>query len=88
MRDDGLARSGRARENAAHLPGRPAAHTADWQRRTDAEGGQVVAAETIWRLARPWYGDRLASDYTPHTREHNQALLDEVGLSGEFWRLP
>ena len=42
----------------------------------------------MWRLARPWYGDRLASDYTPHTREHNQALLDEVGLSGEFWRLP
>lgn len=48
-----------------------AAHAADWQRRAGAEGGRAVAAEIMWRLARPWYGDRLAPGYTPHATEHN-----------------
>jgi Alkylmercury lyase len=64
------------------------AHAADWSERTHAEGGQIVAAETMWRLSAPWYGDRLAPDYTPHTREQNQAILETCGLTGSFWRLP
>ena len=42
----------------------------------------------MWRLAGPWYGDRLASSYTPHSRDHNQQLLEAHGLTGDFWRLP
>jgi len=26
--------------------------------------------------------------WRPHTREQNQAVLDGLGLTGEFWRLP
>ena len=44
--------------------------------------------ETLWRLAIPWYGDRLDPDWEPHTRAHNQALLEECGLTGPFWALP
>lgn len=52
------------------------------------EIGQVVPIERLWRLAGPWYGDRLSSDYEPRQRDVSQALLSEVGLTGEFWRLP
>lgn len=50
--------------------------------------GYIAAATTVWHLARPWYGDRLDADFQPHTREHNQQLLDGCGLTGPFWQLP
>ncbi len=50
--------------------------------------GEIVPLETVWRLAQPWYGDRLAPDYEPHPREHNQQLLTDAGLVGDFWKLP
>jgi hypothetical protein len=31
--------------------------------------------------------DRLAPDWRPHTFEQNQAILDRLSLTGEFWRL-
>jgi hypothetical protein len=48
----------------------------------------VTDLETLHKLAVPWYGDRLDPDWEPHTREHNQALLEECGLIGPFWALP
>lgn len=53
-----------------------------------AAGGHVVDAPTVWELAGPWYGDRLDAGFQPHTREHNQQLLDSCGLTGPFWQLP
>ena len=50
--------------------------------------GELVDLPTLRRLARRWYGDRLSPDWRPRTREQSQAILDEVGLTGEFWRLP
>jgi len=50
--------------------------------------GALVDLPTLRRLARRWYGDRFAPDWRPRTREQSQAILDEVGLTGEFWRLP
>lgn len=32
--------------------------------------------------------ERLATDWQPHTREQNQAILNALGLTSEFWRLP
>jgi hypothetical protein len=48
----------------------------------------VTDLQTLWKLAQPWYGDRLDPEWQPHSREHNQALLDSCGLTGPFWRLP
>lgn len=65
--------------------------TADHARRWSAgraATGEIVPARTVWQLSQPWYGDRLASDYRPHTTEHNQRLLAAVGLTGPFWHLP
>ena len=50
--------------------------------------GATTSVSTVARLASRWWGDRLDPDWRPHTREQNQAILDEVGLSGDFWRLP
>ena len=38
-------------------------------------------------LAEAWWWDRLEPAWQPHTREQNQAILEHVGLTGEFWRL-
>ena len=50
--------------------------------------GATIPIATLSELAHAWYDDRLAPDWAPHTREQNQAILDSVGLTGEFWQLP
>ena len=52
------------------------------------ELGATFSAEQLWALARTWYGDRLDPGWRPRTREQSQSILDSVGLTGEFWRLP
>ena len=49
--------------------------------------GALVGLPTLRRLARRWYGDRLDPDWRPRTLAESQAILDGVGLTGEFWRL-
>jgi hypothetical protein len=50
--------------------------------------GATIPVTTLGDLAQEWWSDRLAPDWRPHTREQNQAILDGVGLTSEFWRLP
>jgi hypothetical protein len=52
------------------------------------EGGATIPVTRLAALADAWWGDRLSPDWRPHTREQNQAILDGLGLTGEFWRLP
>ncbi len=49
--------------------------------------GATISVSKLSELAHAWYGDRLAPDWTPHTREQNQAILDRLELTGPFWRL-
>jgi hypothetical protein len=49
--------------------------------------GELVSLDTLQELARRWYGDRLSPDWRPRTVEASQAILESVGLTGEFWRL-
>jgi hypothetical protein len=49
--------------------------------------GAVFPAEQLWRLARAWYGDRLDPGWRPRTAAESQRVLEEVGLTGPFWRL-
>jgi hypothetical protein len=64
------------------------AHAQTWAQDTGQHFGQIVPAGQVWALAAPWYGDRLTATFTPHSRDHNQRLLDDLGLSGSFWQLP
>jgi hypothetical protein len=50
--------------------------------------GGVMPAAQLDELARRWYGDRLDPEWRPRTALESQAILGEVGLVGEFWRLP
>jgi hypothetical protein len=50
--------------------------------------GETLTVAHLSELAHAWWRDRLAPDWQPHTREQNQAILDGLGLNGDFWRLP
>jgi hypothetical protein len=50
--------------------------------------GATMTVAKLSQLAHAWWNDRLAPGWQPHTREQNQAILDGLGLRGEFWRLP
>ena len=58
-----------------------------WCHRHDRPFGGLVTLSRLMRLAALWYGDRLAPDWRPRTNAESQAILDRVGLTGDFWRL-
>ena len=41
----------------------------------------------MWALVQLWYSDRLAAAWRGRSAEAGQAIMDAVGLTGEFWRL-
>ena len=59
-----------------------------WCAERGREVGAIVSAPVLADLARRWYGDRLDPAWRPRSREASQAVLDAVGLTGGFWRLP
>lgn len=61
-------------------------HIARWL--GDRPPGATIPVTQLAALARAWWGDRLDPDWQPHTREQNQAILESVGLTDPFWRLP
>jgi hypothetical protein len=50
--------------------------------------GATIPVAKLSELAHAWWDDRLAPDWRPHTREQNAAILERLGLVGEFWTLP
>ena len=49
--------------------------------------GATLPVSKLCELAHAWWRDRLSPEWRPHTREQNQAILDSLGLTGEFWQL-
>jgi hypothetical protein len=54
---------------------------------TGRPAGATIPVSKLAELAEAWWWDRLDPDWQPHTREQNQAILDRLGLTGDFWRL-
>jgi hypothetical protein len=50
--------------------------------------GATIPITKVCELAHAWWSDRLAPDWLPHTRDQNQAILEGLSLTGDFWRLP
>jgi len=49
--------------------------------------GTVVSLEHVWRLAGPWYANRLDENWRPRSAEEVMRLFAEAGLTGDFWRV-
>jgi hypothetical protein len=49
--------------------------------------GATIPVDVLCDLAMRWWDDRLDPGWRPHTREQNQAILEDLGLTGDFWRL-
>jgi len=48
----------------------------------------ILSLDQGWRLAQAWYGpDRRVPEWRRKTVEEAEALFEELGLKGEFWRL-
>ncbi len=50
--------------------------------------GFTISVAKLSELAHAWWKDRLAREWRPHTRDQNQTILEGLGLTGDFWRLP
>jgi len=50
--------------------------------------GSTIPITDLSSFAHSWWSDCLPPDWSPHTREQNMAILERLGLTGEFWRLP
>jgi hypothetical protein len=62
-------------------------HLERWLHAHGWEAGASMGAETLNELAQRWWRTRLDPDWRPRSAVESQAILDEVGLRGEFWRL-
>ena len=61
-------------------------HVARWL--GGREPGATIPVTKLAELAQAWWDDRLSPEWVPHTGEQNQAILERLGLTGEFWQLP
>ena len=51
------------------------------------EPGVTMETTKMNELARTWWWSRLDPGWKPRTVAESQALLEAVGLTGEFWQL-
>lgn len=62
-------------------------HLERWLESNRWEQGATLAAPKMNELARAWWSSRLAAGWRPRAVEQSQAILEAVGLTGEFWSL-
>ena len=62
-------------------------HLEGWLAANGWQPGASLSAATLNDLARQWWWTRLEPDWRPRTAPESQAILDGLGLTGDFWRL-
>ena len=62
-------------------------HLRRWLDANGWEPGASFPAATLSELAHSWWSTRLDPDWRPREAAESQAILDRLGLVGEFWRL-
>jgi hypothetical protein len=66
---------------------RSEAHVDRWCSERGVAKGAVFPLETLRRLARVWYADRMEPGWRRRTPDEAQGVFAELGLTGAFWRL-
>ncbi len=49
--------------------------------------GVTIPVTKLCDLAHAWWGNRVDPNWQPRSREQNQAILNELGLTDGFWNL-
>jgi hypothetical protein len=62
-------------------------HLERWLGDNGWEPGATLSATKLNELARAWWWTRLDPGWRPRTAAESQAILDDLGLTGDFWRL-
>jgi hypothetical protein len=62
-------------------------HVSRWLDGAGHAPGATLGGSKLSELAHAWWGNRLAPDWRPRTRDESQAILDSLGLTGDYWRL-
>jgi hypothetical protein len=62
-------------------------HLHRWLEETGYEPGATFPATTMNELAKRWWSSRLDPEWSPRSVQESQAILDEIGLTADFWRL-
>ncbi|HXG76004.1 MAG TPA: hypothetical protein VNJ53_05495 [Gaiellaceae bacterium] len=62
-------------------------HLARWLGANGWGPGATLPAAQMNALARAWWWTRLDPGWHPRAVEDSQAILDGLGLHGEFWAL-
>ncbi len=62
-------------------------HLSRWLDAHGWEPGATLSAPQTNDLARAWWWTRLSPSWRPRTAAESQAILDDLGLTGEFWAL-
>jgi hypothetical protein len=62
-------------------------HIRRWLEAGGYQPGATLTGAKLSELAHAWWGNRLAPDWRPRTREESQSILDSLGLTGGYWRL-
>ena len=62
-------------------------HVERWLRERGHSRGASMTSAQQWQLARAWYRDRLSPEWHRKTPAEAEAIFEEVGLTGEFWKL-
>jgi hypothetical protein len=73
---------------ASVLPFRTQKDAWAWCHRHRYRRGALVPIQQVYALGRAWYGRHLDDNFAKWSLAEAQAIFDQVGLSGEFWRLP
>ncbi|KAG6368754.1 hypothetical protein INS49_002968 [Diaporthe citri] len=47
--------------------------------------GDVMSAETLWKLSLAWYGDKHTYEYTRKTPEEVKELYNSLGMASSYW---
>jgi len=62
-------------------------HAARWLDAQNRPPGATITATKLNELAQRWWSSRLDEDWRPRPLPESQAILDDLGLTGEFWQL-
>jgi len=58
-----------------------------WLERTGNPFGAMIDFAAMWALVQPWYAGRMEPSWRGRSAVDAQAILDGLGLEGDFWRL-